>query len=134
MKKQQTNQSETSAGQAKKGNGVKRLPMAALILGVIATAFVIIWLTKFAAASSSRLSTPLEIAAQKEFQDKWNTAQEEFQLKVDAATIEAEQKSDSTPSEIAAQKEFQAKLNTAREEFQQKVDAATIEAVQCIKE
>ena len=71
MENQQLRQQETVAGQAKKRNGVNRLPMTILILGIIATAFVIIWLTKFASASSSRLSTPSEIATQKEFQDKF---------------------------------------------------------------
>ncbi len=94
MENQQTQQSETSAGQSKKGNGGKRLPMAGLVLGIIAIAFVIIWLMKFA-TSSSRSSTPTEIAAQKEFQEKLVAAQEEFYQKVDAATKEAEQKSDS---------------------------------------
>lgn len=95
MENQHIQQQETSAGQAKKGNGGKQLSMAGLVLGIIATAFVIIWLTKFAAASSSSLSTPSEIAAQKEFHDKLTTAHEEFQQKVDAVTKEAEQKSDS---------------------------------------
>ena len=118
MENQHTQQKETSVAKAKKGNGVKHLPIAGLILGIIATAFVIIWLTQFAAASSSRLSTPSEIAAQKEFQDKWNTTQEQFQQKVDTATKEASKKG------------FQDKWNTEQEEFQQKVDAASKEAEQ----
>ena len=95
MKNQQTQQSETSVGQSKKGNGRKRLRMAGLVLGTIATAFIIIWLMKFAAASSSRPSTPSEIAVHNEFQEKLKTAQGEFYQKVDAATKEATQKSDS---------------------------------------
>lgn len=90
MKNQQTHQSETSVGKTKKVNGGKHLPMAGLVLVIIATAFVIILLTKFAAASSSsRLSTPSEIAAQKEFQDKWNTAKKETEQKLDS-TLKAE--------------------------------------------
>ena len=95
MKNQQTQQPETSAGQAKKRNGIKRLPMAGLGLGFIATAFTVIWLMMSACASSSRQSTPSEIEVQKEFQEKLNTAQKEYQQKIDAATNEAEQKSDS---------------------------------------
>lgn len=60
------------------------MPMAGLVLGIIATAFVTIWLMKFAAASSSRPSTPSEIEAQKEFQEKWNTAQKEAEQKWDS--------------------------------------------------
>jgi uncharacterized membrane protein (DUF106 family) len=66
--------------------------MAGLVLGIIATVFVILWLTKFAVASS-RLSTPTEIAAQKEFQDKWNTAQKEAEQKWDS-TLKADNKPD----------------------------------------
>ena len=95
MKNQQTQQSETSAGQTKKRNGGKRLPMAGLTLGIIATAFTVICLMMSACASTSRPSTTAEIAAHKEFLEKLNTAQEEFHQKIAAATKEAEQKSDS---------------------------------------
>lgn len=87
-------QSETSTAQAKKRIDVKYLPMTCLVLGIIAVAFVIMWLTKFASASN-RMSTPSEIAAQKVFQDKLNSAQEEFQQKIDSVTREAEHKSES---------------------------------------
>lgn len=118
MKNQQTHQSKSSEVQTKKGNGGKHFSMAGLVLGIISITFVIIWLTKYAAASSSRLSTPSEIAAQKEGQGKWTTTQIEFQRKVDAASKEAEQK------------EIHDNWNTAQEEFQQKVDAASKEAKQ----
>ena len=120
MKNQQTQQSETSAGQTKKRNGGKRLPMAGLTLGIIATAFTVICLMMFGCSSSSRPSTPSEIAAVKEFQAKLDTAQKEYQQKVDAATKEA--------GESAM--ELHKKSNTAQEEFLRKLDAATKEAEQ----
>lgn len=51
MENQQTQQAETSVAQAKKGNGVKHIPIAGLILGIIATAVVIIWFMQFPAGS-----------------------------------------------------------------------------------
>ena len=94
MKNQKTQQSETSVGQVKNGNRVKSLPKAGLGHGISATAFAIIWLMMTACASSSRPSTPSEIAAQQVFQDKLNTAQKELQQKVDVAQKEAEEKQD----------------------------------------
>lgn len=91
MKNQQKHQSETSVEQAKIGNDVKRLQIAGFILGIIATAFVMSWLTKYYNVSSYRFSTPSEIATQEEFQDKWDIVQ----VKVDTATKEAKRKSDS---------------------------------------
>ena len=91
MENQHTQQTEASVINAKKINGVKGFRRTFIILGIIATAVVIIWFRQFAAGSSSRLSTLSEIAAQKEFQEKWNTTQEQFQQKVDTATKEAEQ-------------------------------------------
>lgn len=123
MKNQQTQQSETAAGQSKKGNGGTRLPMAALVLGIIAIAFVLIWVMKFA-ASSSRPSTPSEIAAHKEFQEKLITAQNEYQQKVDKATKEAgERQMELHEKSNAAQEEFQQKLNAALQETEQKSDS-----------
>ncbi len=92
MENQKIQQSETSTGQSKKGNGGKRLSMACLVLGIIATVFGIIWLTNFNDASSLRLSSPSEIAAQKEFQVKWNTAQKEAEQKWDSTLKAAEHK------------------------------------------
>ena len=65
-----------------------------LILGIVAVA-IIFGLTIFGSTSSSRFSTPAEIAAHEEFQSKLMTAQMEFYQKIELATKEAEQKSDS---------------------------------------
>ncbi|MFA6271138.1 MAG: hypothetical protein WC657_08095 [Candidatus Paceibacterota bacterium] len=129
MINQHTQQQETSAEQAKKRNDGKGIPMAGLGLGIIATAFAIIWLTMFA-DESSRSSTSSEIAVQKEFQDKWNTAQKVTEQKWDAILVDTSSSRLSCPSELTAQKEFDDKLKTVQEEFQQKVDVATNEAVQ----
>ncbi|HMG16216.1 MAG TPA: hypothetical protein VK590_12250 [Saprospiraceae bacterium] len=85
MKKQL---SDKSPGKVKKGNAGKSLSIACLGLEIITTAVVIICLRMFLLASSSRPSTPAEIAAQMKFQDKWNTAQKEFYQKVEGTSID----------------------------------------------
>lgn len=82
MENKRPQQSETLAGQSKKRNGRKRLSMTGLELGVIATILAVIWLSQFTASSKSRQSTPAEIAAQEEFQLKFDTANNEAVLKL----------------------------------------------------
>ena len=91
MKNKHTQQAETSAIHPKKRNGIKGWPMAGLVLGISAIAFAIFWLM-FADVSSSRPSTPAEIAGQMKFQEKWNTAQKEAEQKWDSTLKAAEQK------------------------------------------
>lgn len=90
MENQHTQQQETAASQAKKGNTGKRLPKTSLGLGIIASAFTLICLLMFGCASTSRPSSPSEIITQIEFQNKLQAALEEFHQKVDAAAKEAE--------------------------------------------
>ena len=125
MENQQTQQSGTSTGLSKNGNGRKRLSMAGLVVGAIAVAFVIICLLKIFTASSSRPSTPAEIAAQKEFQIKLSSAQEVYQQRVDAATKEAgEREMELHEKSYSAQEEFLRKLDAAAKEEKQKSDSS----------
>ena len=94
MENQHTQQQETSARQAKKGNGGKGLPKTGLRLGIIATAFTVICLMMFSCASSSRPSTSAEIDEQMKFQEKWITAQKEAEQKWDS-TLKADDKPES---------------------------------------
>lgn len=47
--------------QAKKGNGKTGMPMAGLILGIIATAFIILWLILFAGIIASGAASQMNI-------------------------------------------------------------------------
>ena len=77
MENQQTQQAETSKGKV------------ILIISILAVA-IVIGITIFGSTSSSRFSTPAEIAAHEEFQSKLMTAQMEFYQKIELATKEAE--------------------------------------------
>jgi hypothetical protein len=79
MANPQTKVFETSTAQPKLDSR-RRWPMIVSGIAIIATAFVIIWFTKLTTVSSSRNSTPAEIAAQEAFQGKWNAEHEEIQL------------------------------------------------------
>jgi len=86
--------------QAKKGNGGKGLPLAGLVLGIIATAFTLIWLMMFAGVASSALSGAGKILdASKELHEATKNATEDInsitnaaKLQMDSITKAAEEK------------------------------------------
>jgi hypothetical protein len=85
--------------QAKKGNGGKGLPLAGLVLGIIATAFTLIWLMMFAGVASSALSGAGKILdATKELNEATKNATYDMdsitnaaQLQMDSITKAAEE-------------------------------------------
>lgn len=94
MKNQQTLRSETLEGNPKKIKGRSLLPMIGFGFGLIVLLMIII-LPTLLREFSSRPSTPSEIEAQKEFQEKLNITLKEYQYTIDAANNTAEKSSDS---------------------------------------
>lgn len=90
MKNQQTQKSETLEGHAKKINSRFRLLMMGFGFGLIVVLLLII-LPTLLREFSSRPSTPSEIEAQKEFQQKLNIKLKEYQNTIDSVNNTAEQ-------------------------------------------
>lgn len=91
MKNQNTEQQKRSVAQTKKENYGNVMTTTGLGLGIIV---IFLMMYACACASTSRPSTPPEIAEQMKFQEKWNTAKIEAEQQWDS-TLSAEQKLES---------------------------------------
>lgn len=83
--------------QAKKGNGGKGLPLAGLVLGIIATVFTLIWIMMFASVASTAIKGAGEIL---EASEEFNKSSEDAANKLDSVANVAKMKMDSLTKSI----------------------------------